>query len=1350
MSNRQLKIEIRTEIKKGFGDLAKQLGQLSKQLEGISKLSSSIDKLSGAFDKVGRGATVAATSTGNLNKQVSAGVKLVNQYASAQDKAAAKAQQINAAVKAGNVSKQAAIKAEINLLNEVIKKTGDLSVLQSRRDSKGKFGYGGFSADSVKAVKASLDAQSAEIKAGGTRIVNDINAQNAKIKAAMAKMYSGAAFGPFKAGVSQKPSSKPFGPYIPKQLMDNYYPPAPKAAKPGYYSRGNFTSGRPLSGGGGSNFGGGGNSGGNGFGPTQANVNIAEKLYNSYSKLGHALFILKYSTLSIFGASGIGMIAKQADEFITLRNQIARTSDSIDDLGANMKAVFSIANRTFTDAKSVGSLFSTINKYSGNLGINKEQVAGVTEAISGAYAASPGTADAKKAAQYQLVQAITSNRLGGEELRSQLEQAPVVAEILGKGVAKLRGQEGKTIDLRDRENPVRTSELIKVFSMPEVQAELKRLLQGQARTFGDVMTLASNKMTEYVASVETSTGIFGNLTKMMTGFLLNDVKFNSFVKALEAATVAALTFAAIQGARVIPGMVGGMLSGAGKTGFGMSVGASNAMYRAAQFENGMRNVGTGIKSGVNSIGPAFNTARNSAAGAAAAFSIAPFQTLKTAIGSLIGNVVKFAGRLVSLGGVVTLIVVGIALLAARFNHLLGKFGDGITIFNIIGGLWDMLTSKLQTFGTYMDGIFGGLFSNIAGFFDGILKHIIGAAKASEAIRGNQLKEQYGAAGYKADPSGRGGTVKVRMDGKLVTAKIATDVAGNVIKSGNNSLQLLDPTTGKVLRDSKGKAQVMLDRRRGANLPSGVKADLPTPNAPSGPNGKSEAQRQADKWREFLQDTTGTLTENKFMLGITPNMRDVEQAVKDVQKKAADVVNLFSFDELRQKFPEKAAEVDKLTAELRSAKLAEKTQEFIDALTSELASGFQAAMASGMNSTDASKYNNKNNLLKKFLNDSVYFTDEIERKRINKASASTGYDKNEDSILSGMTQEGRDAYNSTLKNTNQNDYISVSGSLDKENKNAQFAFDLQTKILGIYGRKKELAESINEVELKYFDLGPEYLAQKQAELDLIQKQYDLQSRLRGSALEGARAAVSEYQESITDVAGNVQELLGNAFKGLEDVFVNFIQTGKFEWGDFMRSMLADLTRMFVKIQIMEPLMRGLSAGMSGGGGGFLSTALKIGASIFGIGGGAASGVMDAASYTALTAGGVFHNGGIAGSNGPTRSVHPSIFNNAKRYHTGGIAGLMPNEVPAILQRGERITSLAEMARGGGGGNTTFAPAISINYHAAASNGSNGQTMSPEENAKMISQMVEGVIQKQLIEYKMKEKIPGTSAYLANRM
>mgnify|MGYP002623903977 CR=1 FL=1 len=54
------------------------------------------------------------------------------------------------------------------------------------------------------------------------------------------------------------------------------------------------------------------------------------------------------------------------------------------------------------------------------------------------------------------------------------------------------------------------------------------------------------------------------------------------------------------------------------------------------------------------------------------------------------------------------------------------------------------------------------------------------------------------------------------------------------------------------------------------------------------------------------------------------------------------------------------------------------------------------------------------------------------------------------------------------------------------------------------------------------------------------------------------------------------------------------------------------------------------------------------------------------------GGLFHSGGVVGSVGtPKREISPLWFRNALRYHNGGIAGLRPGEVPAILKVGEEV-------------------------------------------------------------------------------
>jgi hypothetical protein len=66
--------------------------------------------------------------------------------------------------------------------------------------------------------------------------------------------------------------------------------------------------------------------------------------------------------------------------------------------------------------------------------------------------------------------------------------------------------------------------------------------------------------------------------------------------------------------------------------------------------------------------------------------------------------------------------------------------------------------------------------------------------------------------------------------------------------------------------------------------------------------------------------------------------------------------------------------------------------------------------------------------------------------------------------------------------------------------------------------------------------------------------------------------------------------------------------------------------------------------------------------------------------------VKHEGGtVGGQPNRSRAVSPFVFKGAPRYHAGGIAGLRPGEIPAILQRNEEVLSTSDprnVLNGGG--------------------------------------------------------------------
>jgi tape measure domain-containing protein len=73
--------------------------------------------------------------------------------------------------------------------------------------------------------------------------------------------------------------------------------------------------------------------------------------------------------------------------------------------------------------------------------------------------------------------------------------------------------------------------------------------------------------------------------------------------------------------------------------------------------------------------------------------------------------------------------------------------------------------------------------------------------------------------------------------------------------------------------------------------------------------------------------------------------------------------------------------------------------------------------------------------------------------------------------------------------------------------------------------------------------------------------------------GMKAGAKSYLESIKDVSKQIEDATVNAFKSMEDSLVNFVTTGKMNFADFARSVIADLTRIAVRqamLNVLSPI------------------------------------------------------------------------------------------------------------------------------------------------------------------------------------
>jgi hypothetical protein len=142
-----------------------------------------------------------------------------------------------------------------------------------------------------------------------------------------------------------------------------------------------------------------------------------------------------------------------------------------------------------------------------------------------------------------------------------------------------------------------------------------------------------------------------------------------------------------------------------------------------------------------------------------------------------------------------------------------------------------------------------------------------------------------------------------------------------------------------------------------------------------------------------------------------------------------------------------------------------------------------------------------------------------------------------------------------------------------------------------------------------------------------------------------AALADYAAKARDIGGDIGSALVGAFTSAENAIGDFVKTGKLDFRDLVTSMIADLAKLAARRFILGPIANALSGALGGAGGIFAN---------------------------------ILHAGGMVGAPGPGRMVPALAFANAPRMHNGGWAGLRPDEVPAILQRGERVLSRREAA------------------------------------------------------------------------
>jgi hypothetical protein len=221
-----------------------------------------------------------------------------------------------------------------------------------------------------------------------------------------------------------------------------------------------------------------------------------------------------------------------------------------------------------------------------------------------------------------------------------------------------------------------------------------------------------------------------------------------------------------------------------------------------------------------------------------------------------------------------------------------------------------------------------------------------------------------------------------------------------------------------------------------------------------------------------------------------------------------------------------------------------------------------------------------------------------------------------------------------------------------------AINLKRK-LGIIDSNEEV-DAINATTMKYAasfqSLGQNllgFIAVVKEKGGMAPEQLAALDAAANALVAKSKAGIVVAKEWETTLVGSVATNGVNAFdkmaesmgkvitgqQGISEGFHGMLQAA----GMFFASLLKDIAMAILRMQILK-MLQGLGGGI----------------------GAAAGAALPAAPAP------VAHEGGVIGATTRSRSNTPlSAFLGAVRYHTGGIAGFAPNEVPAVLMKGEEV-------------------------------------------------------------------------------
>lgn len=205
-----------------------------------------------------------------------------------------------------------------------------------------------------------------------------------------------------------------------------------------------------------------------------------------------------------------GFLTRQFDAYTNIGNSLKIVTNSSEQALAVQEKIFDLSIKTRTSVEDTANVFQRSAKVYETLGISINDQLRDIETLNKAIAVSGVTAQEGSQGLRQFLQGLASARLGGDELRSVLEQIPIVGDLIAERLNKIQF-EGRSNFIRDDlrklgEEGKLTQQLL-VDAIRDGAGKIDALFAKTASTFDQAATVFQTRIIKVFGDLDKSFGV---------------------------------------------------------------------------------------------------------------------------------------------------------------------------------------------------------------------------------------------------------------------------------------------------------------------------------------------------------------------------------------------------------------------------------------------------------------------------------------------------------------------------------------------------------------------------------------------------------------------------------------------------------------------------------------------------------------------------------------------------------------------------------------------------------------------------------------------------------------------------